>query len=107
MIRLACMGALRLSLYLKEEDRNEYWVKYPRLLDCEVSKEGLKTVEENYYKSLAMEQSNSIAKLYCLLSPTDKAGQLAWCCLELAILYYMNQKIGEVYEYLLIGGCLH
>lgn len=104
MIRLACMGALRLSLYLKEEEMNEYWTKYPRLLDCEVSKEGLKTIEEEYYKSLVMEQSNSIRKLYCLLSPTDRAGRLAWCCLEFAILYYMNPKIGEVFEYIYAGS---
>lgn len=104
MIRLACMGALRLSYYLKEEGMNEYWTKFPRLLDCEISKEDLAVMEEGYFETLAAEENNSMAKLYRLLLPIDKAGRLAWCCLEFAVLYYMNSKIGEVFEYIHTGG---
>lgn len=104
MIRLACMGALRLSCYLKEEGMNEYWTKFPRLLDCEIEKENLIVMEEGYFETLAAEENNSMAKLYRLLLPIDKAGRLAWCCLEFAVLYYMNSKIGEVFEYIHTGG---
>lgn len=104
MIRLATMAALRISSYLKEEGVTEYWIKYPRLLDCEAEKEEVKAIEKEYFESIAMEKNNSMEKLYHLLSPTDKAGQLAWCCLELAILYYMNCQIGEIYEYVSVGG---
>ena len=104
MERLACMGALRLSMYLREEGVTGYWSRFPRLLDCEITADNLKNMEDCYFKSLQAEKRNSMSKLYKLLSPTDKTGYLAWCCLELAVLYYMNEQIGEVFEYIHSGG---
>ena len=76
MIRLATMAALRISSYLKEEGVTEYWIKYPRLLDCEAEKEEVKAIEKEYFESMAMEKNNSMEKLYHLLSPTDKEDSL-------------------------------
>ena len=96
MKRLAAMGAYRLSMYLKEEGTTEYWTRYPRLLDGEVTRELLEELEESYFEDLE-EETGSMALLYRLLSPEYEAGRLAWCCLELAVLHYMNSGIGEVY----------
>lgn len=96
MKRLAAMGAYRLSMYLKEEGTTVYWAQYPRLLDSEVTRELLDELEENYLESIA-EETGSMALLYRLLSPEYEAGRLAWCCLELAVLHYMNSGIGEIY----------
>lgn len=96
MKRLAAMGAYRLSMYLKEEGTTAYWAKYPRLLDSEVTQELLAELEENYFESI-WEEDGSMAVLRKLLRPQNRAGRLAWCCLELAMLYYMNPQIGEVY----------
>lgn len=96
MKRLAAMGAYRLSMYLKEEGTTQYWAQYPRLLDSEVTRELLEELEENYFESFE-EENGSFATLSRLLSPEEEAGRLAWCCLELAVLYYMNSQIGEVF----------
>lgn len=96
MKRLAAMGAYRLSMYLKEEGTTQYWAQYPRLLDSEVTRELLEELEENYFESFE-EENGSFATLSRLLSPEEEAGRLAWTCLELAILHYMNSQIGEVF----------
>lgn len=96
MKRLAAMGAYRLSMYLKEEGTTEYWAKYPRLLDGEATEELLAELEENYFESIWAE-NGSMSVLRKLLRPQEEAGRLAWCCLELAVLYYMNPQIGEVF----------
>ena len=96
MKRLAAMGAYRLSMYLKEEGTTAYWTQYLRLLDSEVTRELLEELEDNYFESLE-EETNSFAKLYHLLSPEEEAGRLAWCCLELAVLHYMNSQIGDIF----------
>ena len=97
MKRLAAMGAYRLSMYLKEEGNNAYWGKYSRLLDSEVTEELLQQLEENYMEAMA-EEEGSIGRLYDLLRPEEEAGRLAWCSLELAVLYYMDEQIGEVFS---------
>ena len=96
MKRLAAMGAYRLSMYLKEEGTTQYWAQYPRLLDSEVTRELLEELEENYFDGFE-EENGSFATLSRLLSPEEEAGRLAWTCLELAILHYMNSQIGEVF----------
>lgn len=96
MKRLAAMGAYRLSMYLKEEGTTTYWAQYPRLLDSEVTRELLEELEENYFESFE-DEMGSFAILSRLLSPEEEAGRLAWCCLELAVLHYMNSQIGEVF----------
>ncbi len=96
MKRLAAMGAYRLSMYLKEECTTAYWAQYPRLLDSEVTRKLLEELEENYFESFEVE-IGSFATLLRLLSPEEEAGRLAWTCLELAVLYYMNPQIGEVF----------
>lgn len=96
MKRLAAMGAYRLSMYLKEEGATTYWMQYPRLLDSQVSWEQLERFETEYFESIVAE-TGSMAKLYCLLWSAEEAGKLAWCALELAMLYYMNSGIGEVF----------
>ncbi len=68
MKRLAAMGAYRLSMYLKEEGTTEYWTKYPRLLDGEVTEELLENLEDNYMESIE-EETGSMAMLVRLLSP--------------------------------------
>lgn len=97
MKRLAAMGAYRLSMYLKEEGNNAYWGKYSRLLDREVTEVLLLELEENYMAAMA-EEEGSIGRLYDLLRPEEEAGRLAWCALELAVLYYMDDQIGEVFS---------
>lgn len=97
MKRLAAMGAYRLSMYLKEEGNNAYWGKYSRLLDREVTEALLQQLEENYMAAMA-EEEGSIGRLYDLLRPEEEAGRLAWCALELAVLYYMDDQIGEVFS---------
>ncbi len=97
MKRLAAMGALRLSMYLKEEGTTAYWARFPRLLDSEITRETLDTIEENYFESFP--EGGSFGKLYDLLRPEqDEAGRLAWCALELAVLCYMNDQIREVFS---------
>lgn len=98
MKRLAAMGAYRLSMYLKEEGTTAYWAQYPRLLDGEVTRELLEELEENYFDSIREEEIGGMAILYRLLSPKEEAGRLAWVCLELAVLHYMNSQIGEVFS---------
>ena len=96
MKRLAAMGAMRLSLYLKEHGVDEYWDKFPQELHSEISRDELDQVDVAYMLSLDEEKSG-LAVLYQLLNPNDDAGELAWCCLELAILFYMEKQIGEVF----------
>lgn len=103
MKRLAAMGALRLSLYLKEHGIKEYWDKFPLELNAEISKDELDNIDIEYM--LNIEEDNSgLAVLYQLLNPEDDAGELAWCCLELAVLYYMEKQIGEVFASICLSG---
>ena len=90
------MGAYRLSMFLKEEGTTAYWAAFPRLLDREANRELLAQIEVNYFDSL-YEETDSLKTLLRLLRPKEEAGHLAWCCLELAVLYYMNPQIGEVF----------
>lgn len=97
MKRLAAMGAYRLSLYLKEEGKTEILAAYPRLLTAEVTQEELAALETDYMESMAGE-GGGIGRLFRLLSPYDEAGRLAWCALELALLYYMDERAAEIFE---------
>ena len=103
MKRLAAMGAYRLSLYLKEEGKTEVLAAYPRLLSAEITQEELAALETAYLESVSGE-GGSIGRLFRLLSPYDEAGRLAWCALELALLYYMDGRAAEVFEAAQVGG---
>lgn len=103
MKRLVAMGAYRLSLYLKEEGKTEILAAYPRLLSAEVTRGELAGLETAYMESLAGE-SGGIGRLFQLLSPYDEAGRLAWCALELALLYYMDGQSAAAFEAVQSGG---
>lgn len=98
MKRLAAMGALRLSMYLKEHGITGYWDKFPQELNSEITREELERIDIEYMLSLEEEENNGLAVLYQLLNPEDDAGELSWYCLELAVLYYMEKQIGEVFN---------
>lgn len=103
MKRLAAMGAYRLSLYLKEEGKTEVLAACPRLLSTEVTRDELAALETAYIEGLSSE-GGGIGRLFRLLSPYDEAGRLAWCALELALLYYMDERAAEIFETVQAGG---
>lgn len=103
MKRLAAMGAYRLSMYLKEEGKTDILAAYPRLLSAEVTREELAELEAAYIESMAGE-GGGIGRLFRLLSPYDEAGRLAWCALELALLYYMDERAAEIFGAVQAGG---
>lgn len=96
MKRLAAMGACRLSLYLAESGADGFWATHPHLLDRGMTRADLQQMEEGYLASIAAE-GGSLGRLFALLSPQDAAGRLAWCALELAVLYHMDGQIGAVF----------
>ncbi len=103
MKRLAAMGAYRLSLYLKEEGKTEVLSAYPRLLSTEITRGELAALETAYMESISGE-GGGIGRLFRLLSPYDEAGRLAWCALELALLYCMDSQAAEAFEAAQTGG---
>lgn len=123
MKRLAAMAAYRISLYLKEYGNEEYWRGYPSLLAGEVSREELQKFEEGYWADLysqaagmmpveegvrpedaATASGEALRILINLLRPKDDAaGRIAWICLELAMMYYMDARSGEIFQCLCRG----
>lgn len=102
MKRLAGMGAYRLSAYLELNRADEIIKKYPGFLCTGVTPDELKDYENDYIESL-YEDENSIKRLANLLNPCDAEGKIAWICLELALLYYMDKRVGEVFDYICPG----
>lgn len=99
MKRLAAMGAYRLSLYLKVNGEPDYWKNYPRLLCEEVSENDIEIFEENCLYSIS-EEDSPLKKLMDMVKPTDEEGHLAWVCIELAMLYYMEKQAGEIFNHI-------
>ena len=99
MKRLAAMGALRLSLYLKQNGEPEYYKNFPSILTDDITSEEIKLLEYNYMESI-YEETGNLNKLMQIIKPDDEEGRLAWLCFELAALYYMEKQVGEVFNHI-------
>lgn len=99
MKRLAAMGALRLSLYLKQNGEPEYYKNFPAILTDDISSDEIKLLEHNYMESI-YEEAGNLNKLTQIIKPDDEEGHLAWLCFELAVLYYMEKQVGEVFNHI-------
>ena len=102
MKRLAAMGALRLSLYLKQNGEPDYYKKFLSILTNEITSDEIMILENNYMKSI-YEETGNLNKLMQIIKPDDEEGHLAWLCFELAILHYMEKQAGEVFNHISPG----
>lgn len=107
MRRLAALAASRISCYLKELGQEELLRTYAGLLPQDSSWEQLHACQSVYQDELLGELDDEgddflgrqeQQRLLLFLRPETEAGEIAFVCVQLAVLYYMERQAGEVFE---------
>ena len=109
MRRLAALAAGRISLYLKDLCQEELLRAYAGLLSPNVTHEELKGYTNAYIDSISGEDGEDAPgrreqqRLLLLLRPEELSGEIAFVCVQLAVLYYMERQAGEIFEQICKG----
>ena len=114
MRRLAALAVGRISLYLKDLGQEELLRTYAGLLSPDVTQEEQVALTNVYLDSLFCESGEDgeeenvpgrreQQRLLLLLRPEELSGEIAFVCVQLAVLYYMERQAGEIYEQICKG----